>query len=71
MRVARVTSMERILRHAFSITPALVLALGLAAPAFAADSVPLPEPSTLTLLSLGAAGVLIGRRFSRKRPSED
>jgi hypothetical protein len=40
----------------------------LAGPAHAAGSTVLPEPGTLTLLSMGLAGVLIGRRFARKPP---
>lgn len=33
-------------------------------------SVPLPEPSALFLLTLGVAGVAIGRKFSSKRPRD-
>lgn len=36
-------------------------------PAFAAEATRLPEPSGLFLLAMGVAGVVIGRRFSRKR----
>ena len=41
-----------------------------AAPAHAAGSVALPEPGGLTLLSLGIAGLLIGRRAARKPPHD-
>ena len=40
-------------------------------PAHAQGSVVLPEPGTLTLLSMGVAGVLVGRRLSRKPPNRD
>lgn len=46
---------------------ALLLALA-PAPAMAAGIVPLPEPSAMVLLAFGVAGVLIGRKFSSKRP---
>ncbi|MET1754275.1 PEP-CTERM sorting domain-containing protein [Novosphingobium sp. RD2P27] len=36
----------------------------------ATGSVPLPEPSALVLLTLGVAGVAIGRKFSTKRPRD-
>lgn len=39
----------------------------LAAPAHAAGSIALPEPSGMMLLALGVAGVLIGRAVSGKR----
>ena len=41
--------------------------LVLAAPARAAGSIELPEPSGMTLLALGVAGVLIGRAVAGKR----
>lgn len=47
--------------------PALVPALLAAAPAHASGGTPLPEPSGLFLLSMGVAGVIIGRRLSSKR----
>jgi hypothetical protein len=49
---------------------ALAISLLFAVPAYAATTTVLPEPGTLTLLGLGAAGVAIGRRFSRKPPQE-
>jgi hypothetical protein len=43
----------------------------LSSPALASTgSVALPEPSALLLLSMGVAGVAIGRRFSSKRPRD-
>ena len=39
-----------------------------AAPAYAASSIALPEPGTLTLLTLGVAGLVIGRQAARKPP---
>jgi hypothetical protein len=39
----------------------------LAGPARAADSVALPDPSGVTLFTLGVAGLLIGRRIAGKR----
>ena len=41
-----------------------LVALQMAAPAFADGGTPLPEGSNLTLFALGIAGVLIGRRAS-------
>jgi len=38
-----------------------------AAPAHAAGSFALPDPSGVTLFTLGVAGLLIGRRFAGKR----
>lgn len=49
---------------------ALAISLLFAVPAYAANSTDVPEPGALTLLSLGVAGVLIGRRFSRKPPQD-
>ena len=54
-----------------TILSAVVLTAALATPASAAEgSVALPEPSALLLLSMGVAGVAIGRRFSSKRPRD-
>jgi hypothetical protein len=39
----------------------------LVAPARAADSVALPDPSGPTLFALGVAGLLIGRHLAGKR----
>jgi len=48
----------------------LILALSLVivnAPAAAAGSAQVPEGSSMTLFALGLAGVMIGRRFARRR----
>ncbi|RZK02692.1 MAG: PEP-CTERM sorting domain-containing protein [Novosphingobium sp.] len=44
-----------------------VASLLLAGPAHAAGSIQLPDPSGITLFSLGIAGLLIGRHFAGKR----
>ncbi|TYC85037.1 PEP-CTERM sorting domain-containing protein [Novosphingobium sp. BW1] len=49
---------------------ALVGALLGALPAHAADGMSLPEPSGLFLLGLGVAGVMLGRRFARRREQD-
>ncbi len=41
--------------------------LAWAGPAAAGQGTPLPEPSGLFLLGLGFAGVVLGRRFSRRK----
>ncbi len=58
------------MRSASHILTGLLVSLLSAAPAHAAGSIVLPEPGALTLLSIGVAGVLIGRRFARKPPVE-
>lgn len=50
--------------------PALACALFMPVAAHAADSASLPEPSSLALLGIGVAGVLLGRRLSSKRPQD-
>ena len=48
----------------------IVLSLSLAifaAPAQAADSAQVPEASSVTLFALGLAGVMVGRRLSRRK----
>lgn len=62
-----------VLRNCFlpTLVASVVLVAGFATPALAANgSVALPEPSALLLLSMGVAGVAIGRRFSSKRPRD-
>ena len=53
------------------IAAALAFSLTIAAPAHANGSVPLPDPGGLTLLSLGLAGLIIGRRAASRRKDED
>jgi len=45
-------------------------ALLAASPAWASGGVEIPEPTDLTLLALGLAGLIIGRRGA-KRPPKD
>ncbi len=45
-------------------------ALVAASPAWASGSTPIPEPTDLTLLALGVAGVIIGRRAAKKPPKD-
>ncbi|MCJ2186626.1 PEP-CTERM sorting domain-containing protein [Novosphingobium beihaiensis] len=47
--------------------PAAIPALLAAAPAYASEGTQLPEPSSLFLLGLGVAGVVIGRQLSAKK----
>jgi len=47
-----------------------VAALLFASPAYASGSTPLPEPSSAFLLSMGLAGLLIGRRLASKREQD-
>ncbi len=53
--------------HRYRSLPAVMAAFLAPMPAFAAEATRLPEPSGLFLLAMGVAGVVIGRRFSRKR----
>ena len=46
-------------------------ALLAASPAWASGGIPIPEPTDLTLLALGLAGVIIGRRGAKRRPPQD
>ena len=47
-----------------------LLILSAATPAVAQASVPLPAPDALTLLSLGIAGLIIGRRVAARRKDD-
>ena len=46
-------------------------ALLAASPAWASGGIPIPEPTDLTLLALGLAGLIIGRRGAKRPPSKD
>jgi hypothetical protein len=61
---------DRYLRISLSIPSAAFVSLLFAAPAHAAETMILPEPGSLTLLSLGVAGLIIGRRAARKPPKD-
>ncbi|PEQ11916.1 hypothetical protein B2G71_14105 [Novosphingobium sp. PC22D] len=60
---------ERSLRRA-PIWIALVATSAISTPAFAGGSFPLPEPSSLVLFGLGAAGLALGRRLATKKTSD-
>ena len=45
-------------------------ALVAASPAWAAGSTPIPEPTDITLLAMGLAGLIIGRRAAKKPPKD-
>jgi hypothetical protein len=47
-----------------------LLALLADAPAFASNGVSIPDPSGLTLLALGVAGLIIGRQGGRRPPKD-
>ena len=64
--MARIDSLESPVL-AFRYLPVLAAVLVSATPACASGGTPLPEPSSLFLLGIGVAGVVVGRRFSRKR----
>ena len=46
-------------------------ALLAASPAWASGGVEIPEPTDLTLLALGIAGLIIGRRGAKRPPPLD
>jgi hypothetical protein len=46
---------------------AAIVSLPLAAPAHAAGTTALPDPSGVTLFTLGVAGLVLGRHFAGKR----
>ncbi len=47
------------------------LYLATTGPAFANGSVILPDPSGITLFSLGLAGLILGRRAASRRKDDD
>ena len=46
-------------------------ALLVASPALASGAIAIPEPTDLTLLALGVAGLIIGRRGAKRPPPQD
>ena len=51
----------------------LAIAIGVlaaATPAWAGGSTPIPEPTDITLLAMGLAGLIIGRRAAKKPPQD-
>ena len=46
-------------------------ALLAASPAWASGGMAIPEPTDLTLLALGLAGLIIGRRGAKRPPPQD
>jgi hypothetical protein len=58
------------LRRLAPIVAGFAASLCIAPSVHAASIVSLPEPGSLVLLSLGVAGLLIGRRASRKPPRD-
>ena len=56
-----------VIRTARAFVLSAVAALLSAGPAHAQTGGILPEPSSTVLLGIGLAGLLIGRRFARKR----
>lgn len=51
----------------------LTFAIGILAastPAWAGGSTPIPEPTDITLLAMGLAGLIIGRRAAKKPPKD-
>ncbi|GGB95062.1 hypothetical protein GCM10011494_11890 [Novosphingobium endophyticum] len=50
--------------------PSAVCAWLAPVPAFAAGAAVLPEPSSLALLGIGIAGVILGRHLSSRKPRD-
>ena len=46
----------------------VALLLGSSTAAYAAGSIPIPEPTDLMLFSMGVVGLIVGRQVARKKP---
>lgn len=64
--MSQITSLRRSWPHVLIA----LLALLADAPAFASNGVSIPDPSGLTLLALGVAGLIIGRQGGRRPPKD-
>ena len=68
-RFRRVQS--RTMGRASIILAIATAALISASPAWASGGMAIPEPTDLTLLALGLAGLIIGRRGAKRPPRQD
>ncbi|MFM5895871.1 MAG: PEP-CTERM sorting domain-containing protein [Novosphingobium sp.] len=57
-------------RTARNLAIAIGALLAAATPAWAGGSTPIPEPTDITLLAMGLAGLIIGRRAAKKPPKD-
>ena len=57
-------------RAAINLAIAAITLLA-ASPAWASGGMEIPEPTDITLLALGLAGVIIGRRGAKRPPPQD
>jgi hypothetical protein len=59
------------LRFVSQTIRAVLISVSCVAPAYAAGTVVLPDPSGLTLFALGVAGLIVGRHAARKHRDDD
>ncbi len=69
-RAAAQASLMEIRRPALFCLALGAACLAAATPALAQGGVQVPEPSDLTLLGIGIAGLVIGRYAARRRPED-
>lgn len=55
-------------RSGYASIAVFALWLGGASPALASGGISIPEPTDITLLALGVAGLIIGRRGAKRPP---